>query len=367
MSLISMANKVDARNLRSYLSARQWVEHNSRLDYLAIYRTSDDSSEVVVPLDKSFSDYHRAIISAARRIAEAEERDVEHVLSDLLQARTDIIRFALTGAGTESGSVDVVSGVSLAAGSLHALRASASSAERPQKFHPRMTLADTEALIKACRFGQTEVGSFVLTVEVPLEVDQIDLLASGETPFGRKTTAHLLGATHQLVTALSNGDIRKIVDGENSIVSANLCDALIEMAPRDESLDIRIGGAWSPSFPAPPLRPTVVVDRSMFEKIAEVGDRLRPTLVPTQSMFFGRVTDLHGEPGPNGIEGDVTIKAQVGASLLNVKFPLNHDDYREAVEAHIKEQHVCVRGTLRRRPRSYYLTDVAGFKRLQDV
>lgn len=366
MTLTALAAKVDALDVRSYLEARRWVEFPSRYDYMAIYRTHDGKGEVVIPLDRTLADYAKAIATASKRIAEVESRAAEQVLRDLLHARTDIVRFALIGDSAESGSVDVISGAALAQGSLHALRASASSIARPKRFHPRMTLTDSEAFVKACRFGQTEIGSFVLTVQAPLEVNQISLdSVSPEVPFGRRTTCHLIEATQALVNAIKRRTEARLIEQDNSPVSANLCDAIVTMAPRDESLSVRISSSWSPAIPAPDISPSVIVERTMFEKIATIGDYLRPTSAPKQSVFVGRVTDLHGEPGPDGLEGDVTMRAQVGSELLTIKYPLGPSDYHEAVMAHASEEHVCVRGTLNRRARSNFLTEVSDFKRLE--
>lgn len=367
MNLPALATKVHALDLRAYLAARQWIEYPSRHDYVAIYRI--ERNEVLVPLDKTLADYTQAIVRAAKRIAEVEARSPDQVLRDLLHARTDVLRFALVGGAAAGGSVDMISGVALASGALHALRASASSVVKPQRYHPRMTLTDSDAFIKACRFGQTEIGSFVLTVEAPLEVDQV-ALSAGMTgdPFGRRTTSHLLQATNALASAIRRGTERRLVEADHPLVSANLCDAIIEMAPRDESLDIRLASSWSPAVPAPDAVPNVtIIERSMFERIASIGDHLRPRPAPTQSVFIGRVTDLHGEVGPSGLEGDVTMRAQVGAELLMIKFSLNHSEYQEAVKAHGEEEHVYVRGVLHRRARSNLLTDIADFKSLRDL
>ena len=39
----------------------------------------------------------------------------------------------------------------------------------PQPYHPRMSRSEAEDFLSRCRLGQTDRGSFVLTVACPLD------------------------------------------------------------------------------------------------------------------------------------------------------------------------------------------------------
>lgn len=94
--LSELAAAVAYQDLRSYLEARRWDQFPSRIGYAAIYRSPDAGAvEVQIPLDTDLADYADAIVLAARRIAEFEHRPVEQILRDLLQPRSDTIRYSL--------------------------------------------------------------------------------------------------------------------------------------------------------------------------------------------------------------------------------------------------------------------------------
>lgn len=56
-------------------------------------------------------------------------------------------------------------------------------------------------------------------------------LNSSELPFARRTTSLLTRALASLDQAIEEDRINSIVDEEDPIVSANLCDALLKMRP----------------------------------------------------------------------------------------------------------------------------------------
>jgi hypothetical protein len=85
-ALLDLAARVGHRDLRNYLAARGWTNIPSRRDYAAIYRSpADGNVDVQIPLDTNLADYTEAILFAARRIADFEDRSAEHVLRGLLE------------------------------------------------------------------------------------------------------------------------------------------------------------------------------------------------------------------------------------------------------------------------------------------
>lgn len=349
--------------LRDYLIARRWQSMPSRLSHAAIYRSPGAGDfEVQIPLDPDLADYADAVMLAARRLASFEGRPVEQVLRDLLQPRSDTVRYALGGAATETGTIGLTAGLALVQGALKSLLASACSVQRPRRFHPRMTLADAESYVRACRLGQTEIGSYVLTVDAPLDIHaQLD---ASETPFGRRATTRLFESTAYLAQSIRQGDTARVLDerADTPLVSANLCEALVEMMPPDESADLRLSGAWSPLIPAPSLPAVVHFDRTMFEPVERLSQQLRPSQSSERAHFVGKVVELSGAPNSAGqLEGDVILQVQADDQLLKVRVTLAPEAYAHAGAAHLAQQYVSVHGQLHRGRRTHGLKNPTNF------
>lgn len=357
------AEKVGYEDVREYLKHRGWVAKPSRSSWSAIYRHGQDA-EVVVPIERDLADYGEAIERVARRAAEVEGRTPEAVLNDFLQPRADVVRFALEGDATQGGSIDLAAGVELLQGAKKCLLASAMSALRPVRFHPRMSLSEAEAYVAGCRMGQTEFGSFVLALQTPLYVGST--LDETAAPFGRLATTQLFRATSQLLRAIKQDTVQEsILDAapEASVVSANLCEALIEAMPSDESADLRLQATWSPMVPAPSDVPhDLRVDRDMFQKIESVGQSLRPVEAPARHKFVGYVLQL---AGGLAAEGPVTIRALVDAELIDIRIKLDQTAYRQAALAHLQHKMVAGDGELHRRARKHELLNVQTFQVLE--
>lgn len=362
-----LAAQIGHEALRNYLDARRWDSAPSRLGRAAIYRSpGGGEAEVQVPLDPGLADYIDAIVLAARRIAGFEGREVEQVIRDLLRPRSDLVRYALHGAATETGTIGLLAGLSMVSGAVKSLLASACGVQRPRRFHPRMTLVDAESYVRACRLGQTELGSFVLTIDTPLDVQtQGD---AGEVPFGRRATSYLFAASAFLERSIRRGEPERVLDEppEAPRISANLCDALVEMMPADESADLHLRGSWSPLVPAPAGLPVAVhFERGMFETVERLAQQLRPAHGTEAAQFVGKVIELSGAPNPAGaLEGDVVLQVHVDDQILKVRTSLGPEAYALAGGAHLHQQYVSVRGQLHRGRRTHVLKNPREFSAL---
>lgn len=350
------AERVLYEDVRDYLKHHGWVAKPSRREWAAIYRLGQEA-EVIVPLERDLVDYGEAIERVARRTAEVEGRSTEAVLNDFLQPKADVIRFALEGTAMITGSVDLSAGVDLLQGAKRCLLASAMSAKRAVRFHPRMSSTEADAYVAACRMGQAELGSFVISLQAPLYVQSSADVS--EEPFGRRATEQLFRASSTLVRAIRQDTVQQTlldVPDERSPVSANLCEALVEAMPSNESADLRLRATWSPMVPAhPSVDADLRIDRDMFETIEQLGQKLRPAQQSSRHRFVGYVLGLSGGWS---VEGGVTMRVLVDEEYLDVKVNLSPEQYQQAGQAHLQRKLVVGEGVLYRRQRKHEIRDV---------
>ena len=360
---LALASRIGFQDARDYLKARGWRPRHSRREYVAIFASPQGDAEVLIPLERDLGDYAEAMRRATETVAEIEARPPAQVLHDLLQPRSDTLRFALEGERHEGGVVGLDHGESLIRGARKALLASACGARRPRRFHPRMSLAEAQSFVAACQLGPTEVGSFVLTIDAPLD---LGAQLSSQEPFGRRASEYLLTAVGALATAIRKADLSTILEAQDdsAVISSNLCSALVDMMPQDESADLRLRGSWSPILPPRRDVPEAVrLEREMYETVATIADKLRPSTGPHADAFLGTVAELAGTQGATGrVEGDVTFILLHEDQALRVSAVLGPDDYAKALNAHAEQKHVLFRGTLLRSARSNRIDDLAEFQ-----
>jgi hypothetical protein len=362
--------RLRAIDVKRYLLAQGWERAPSRRPDVGIFRRpGSEEAEILLPLSLDFADLHEATARAVEEVARFEQRPAAAVLRDLLRPRSDVLRFAVESRETEDGAIGLDEGLALLAGAKKALLAAACSALRPQRFHPRMSLREAEAFVRACRLGQTEQGSFVATVECELDVDAAAPALSPASieapPFGRRATVLLVRSVARLVDAIRADDVTGLVEPPPGapVVSANLCEAIVEMMPAQTDAGLRLASSWSPVVAPPRDAPALVrVEGQLRGSVEEVARTLRPRVSPSPDLFVGKVDALLGGPGPDGqMQGEVVLAAQVEELILKMRVDLGPEDYRVAGRAHLEDRYVSVRGVLRRGARVHRLEETTGF------
>jgi hypothetical protein len=354
MSMQGAIDRLSWTNVRDYLLSRGFRLLPTPWTDAGVFRKGD--VEVIVPFDSTFADYPEALARAARQIARFEGREIADVVADLGMPRADRLRFAQTGDGTADGLIGVDFVPTLVEGMRRALLSAAHSEERPDlRFHKRMSRATPEAFVRACRLGPAEQRSFAFSVHCPHDLPD-ELPGPG---FGRRTVSRLMRSVSRTVRALVNVGPQAVVDSSEPLTTANLCEALVQMMPRDERTDLQIDVRFSPILAAPGDVPTQVrIDRSLYRAFEELSRALRPPPAPVEDVHVGRVIELKGDANNDGrLEGEVILRLDADEELIRARCTLGPDDYMKAHDAHGRLRPVSVRGRLVRTGRTYTLGD----------
>src|SRR5262249_11776696 len=147
------------------------------------------------------------------------------------------------------------------------------------------------------------------------------------------------------------------------MLSANLCEGLLEMAPEGESSFLGVSAEFSRTLQGPPGvdSPTSVrLRREVFPRIEYLAGRLRPVQSPQRQVLVGLVETLNGRPNAdNRPEGQVTLRIITPeGEILRARADLNADDYARADQAHMRNLPVVLEGVLRRVGRTVRIDDI---------
>jgi hypothetical protein len=368
----NLVARVTPGDVERYAQATGWVRVPEVNGQIVVYRhPSSEVDQLVVPLVPEFDDYGRRMAEVVSRLAETEARPALEVLDDLLLPPADVLRFRITGPSTEQDSLPLERGIGLLAGVKKSLLAAACSVIRPQAFHPRLSRAEANQFVEACRLGQTERGSFTVTVVCPLSPVDSPTPLLEDTPFGRQVTRLLVRSVAAIAEAPANDPDRLLHPVPAAApLSANLCEGLLDMQPGAERATLTLGVTWARTLPPPAgerLPNTVHLRQEQFPLIGQLAQRLRPSAEPQQQVFAGFVEELRGVPGEDG-----RVQGEVGLSLidpegetLRAKAVLDADAYDQALEAHRHTLLVHLQGVLRRGFRTHRVDPVADFQVIQ--
>jgi hypothetical protein len=306
-------------------------------------------------------------------LAAVERRDPAQVLADLSSPPADVLRLQVLAPDATLGTLPLNEGIRLMEGARNLLLAAACSARQAAAFFPRQAYKEALEFLQICQLGQTERGSFITKIIAPVppliesqnslfKLDDESLFAS--EPFARRSTVRLMRALQHIRGAIDNGNYQEILEGVDSGVSANLCEAVALMQPEGDQSQLRIHMSWAPNRPKLPAgtQSTVGFSRTAFEIVREAGRKLREEPTTGRRQIEGQVINLKADPSLFGdFEGTVVLKADVAGTPARVQVLLNAEDYKRACDAHRDWQAVRVTGLLHREAKLYHLTHPRDF------
>lgn len=362
-------------DLRDFLKATGWTLVKEGLDHRQFVLNNPDypRRQLIYPMDTTAPDYVEAVERVIEKLADMSRRSVQSLYSALSNLHEDVLKLRVFFEGDDR-SLPLPFASTLVANTEKLLKAGACTVLQPRISHPKLSLAEAVQFIDQSRFGQTEEGSFIISVSCPinaldaqgkLEFDEQD------APFVRQVTVSLQNAMGQLVQAIETDTLEDLVDelkiSSSPIISANLCDALAGM--HDEQLNnaLDIGFVWSPKRPSPfksnarPIR----VQRDYFSRIEEVRRALKANEDDEEDSYIGTVERLEGVMGPHGKRAGPVMLALLlpEGEIVRARVDLNADDYLEASKAHLSHgSYVRLRGRLRQGRQPRQLTNVEKFE-----
>lgn len=359
------------QQVRSYALAKGWQRIPNVGGGIALFsHPGADLDQLLVPMDETFLDYSRRLRDVVETLADFEHRPVEEVLNDLIVSESDIVRFRVASPATERGSIPLQEGIRLLEGAKRSLLAAAHSVLSPSIHHPRMGRAEAQQLLSKCHLGQTERGSFGVSISCPLRAVEPDQpLVVGVETFTRKAISTMMRSLNRLVQSIEADVVPQVFEAidDQPVLSANLCDALMQMQPPEDDSHLDVAVSWASTLPPLLQIPSSVrIRHEYFAIIEDVAKKLRPAQEPAASLFVGHIETLGGEPSPDGrMQGEATLSVMFDEQLQAARVDLSPEEWQIAHTALGAHSVVKLKGTLHRGTRIHRITEISELTCLQ--
>lgn len=205
--------------------------------------------------------------------------------------------------------------------------------------------------------GQTERGSYVLTIHSPV-APELRTETPADQPFERQVTQTL---TRSLVSlrsaaqrALDNGDLQPFRTAVQHGVSANLCDALVGLGQISPRNGVEVSVTWSKLRPAQELaRWSMRIQADLLPVMQEASRLFKETEPVEEFELLGFVERLERPVG--AALGTVSVSALMDGQARRVVIELGESDYQQAVQGHQQSRPVSCTGDLVREGRGLRL------------
>jgi hypothetical protein len=313
-----------------------------------------EEADITLPLQRDLGDFALRMGDVLRTLRQVERRSEPEILQDLMTTSSDLVRVRAPSREAESGSLPLEQAVAFVEHSRDLVLAAACAAITKRAYFATRKPTKAMEYLSRVRMGQTERGSYVLTILSPVAPalapeGELPLDLEPSEPYERQVTRTLaegLAAMEQAARdAAASGGMGGFEQAVGRGVSANLCDAVagLSAVSPGEGLDIRI--AWSRTRPVTNSVPSRVFLGSDSMPLIQEAARLFKDTAPVEDVELqGFVTRL--ARGPTETRGEVTLEGLLDGQLRRAIVELGEGIYAQAVQAHEQRQRVACAGDL---------------------
>jgi len=352
-----LANRINPIVFAKYLEDTGWSKFQTKRKDIRIFqKDSGEFFQVTIPMDDTLADYKDALYLACKKVAECEGRSLEQLYLYLLNPNADILKIRIEKKEVEPGSILLDDAIGVYENAKKLLGAAAQDVLKPAALHQgRMETAIT-SFLSNCRFGQTEVGSYVVSVICPMteveegEVRQLELFEAEKdgANFTRQITTKVVKSIQKLKSRIDDGQYNLSETSVEDQISANFYEALLGINLGQEGIKVDFMPEWSPSLKMTETLPEkITLSHSYYQPIHATVTQMKGS-VRKNRKIVGRIKRLEAtadiESRKAGKISVVYVDDNNKAKTVIAK--LDKDDYDRAIEAHTKGWYVEIVGPM---------------------
>lgn len=348
-------SEISPMALSAYARAAGWTRTDDYGDSSDVY-ASEGLPEIILPRTQRLGDYANVVSQLIDIFADVAGTDELSMYRDLVTADRDVIRVRAAESG--DGTVSVSDGIDLVSGAHDMVLAAACSLADPRPVYRAGANKQATDFVRNIRMGQTEQGSFVVTlltpvVSPPIQQTLIPDLDHND-PIERKMTRRLassLRATQHATESLVGGDAGSFFEAVDRGVSANLCEALVKLIEPFTALDVSL--TWARTHPMNAARDIVHFGKDDAPILREAARLYRDRGPEPDVQLYGFVQRLKRDKEET--DGTITLRAYIDDRIQSVVSVLSQSDYSRAIQAHEQKALVVAEGDLERTGQRWHL------------
>lgn len=334
-------DKLSADILCTYLRRHGWTEISPlRSGIVKQFEKDGLEDSILIPMENSFSDYYNVLAESLDTLCLSESTTLLTLLNKLINPSCDLLRWKIADNDTFFGSIPFESMVNNIDYIKDLLSVSYLDIKSPSKFHKKVSTKDVEKQISQYKFGQTEIGSYILNILSPLGGYQYQLFDPSveDLPINRKINIKLLNsiATIQKSVEEHSSELNDKIQEE--IISVNFLVALSDLYEENKDASVSITADWNldvPNIESAIIIPRVILNPNNMDRVMEIAEANTPKETQNISKtFFGKITEIGGEAELNN-RSSINIKvATIGdeGRKITVQAELSYTAFFEVVE-----------------------------------
>ena len=348
-------DKLDVEKICLFLNRHGWREIGS-LKSGRIKQFEKDSVDdaILVPFSKKFSDYYNVFTDSLQVLSNSESSTLISLLNKLINPSCDLLKWRIADSDTFMGSIPFDTMGNNIDHIKDLLAVSCLDILKPSTFHKKVLTNEVVTQIKQYKFGQTEIGSYILSILSPLGTYQYDIFNPivEELPLTRRINLRLLDNIDKIQNSVEKNSSELIDCIQSQEISVNFLTALSDLYIENRDAQVSISANWNSDVPNS-SDISVVTDVTLtprcIDKVMEVAEANTPQEQQNvEKTFYGKITNIGGAAE---LDNRSTIKIKIACigdegRKITVQAEMPYSTYDIAEDAFENADTVKVTGIL---------------------
>ena len=364
VDLDQMAGRIAYIELCKYVSDLGWKKYSGKvMAGLAVYHKYhlDTLFQITVPCNRDFEDYALAMRKVIATLSITEGKSEEQLILELLNPLSDILRVRHISQDVENGSILFEDAIKLFENSKRLLLNAAldSGVSSYKKIYRGRAPEDIQQFINHCRYGQTEIGSYVISLVCPFvsfekgQLHQYTLFSeedNASVSITRRATRKLVESVSEIKQAVEDGrDLSEIIEDPEKKISVSFIEAITNLNIEKTNNSLEITAKWAPTIIA--NRPSInkiLLSHDHYSPLKSIVEKYKKEDETISQTFEGRISKLTASPNlEDRVKGRATlVYINQANKASSVNLLLSKDDYDTAISAHSEGRTIRAIGEL---------------------
>lgn len=373
--LLKNLKGITSASIEKYLLFTGWIRDDTfRNPRMWVFKNKLDPELIIaVPASEKATDFYPRVYSLIQTLSAINEKSEQEIIDSLKSAYTDRLQFRIITKESKGGKIPLDYAARCIEG-LKDLVLYAACAEENAKPVCARTYNSAKRALERFQFGQTQIGSFIINIDVQVADEENEqlYLAEATIPPEEPPEHKIIKRIGTAITQIDNvanrqvevGDL--IEDAYIDGITANMCDALAKLNPeKSEDVMIETSVYYAEALTQTVEPPKIcTLDNAHFLFIDEISKRYKDCTLIEDVTLEGTIKMLSKSTSNDGDEEENTVRllTKIDGQMRSITLHLSPENHMLACNAYRDDNEVNVSGTIDKSGKYWFFTEVTEFK-----
>lgn len=373
--LLKNLKGITSASIEKYLLFTGWIRDDTfRNPRMWVFKNKLNSELIIaVPASEKATDFYPRVYSLIQTLSAINEKSEQEIIDSLKSAYTDRLQFRIITKESKGGKIPLDYAARCIEG-LKDLVLYAACAEENAKPVCARTYNSAKRALERFQFGQTQIGSFIINIDVQVADEENEqlYLAEATIPPEEPPEHKIIKRIGTAITQIDNvanrqvevGDL--IEDAYIDGITANMCDALAKLNPeKSEDVMIETSVYYAEALTQTVEPPKIcTLDNAHFLFIDEISKRYKDCTLIEDVTLEGTIKMLSKSTSNDGDEEENTVRllTKIDGQMRSITLHLSPENHMLACNAYRDDNEVNVSGTIDKSGKYWFFTEVTEFK-----